>query len=222
MQSSFPIVILPRDNGGVLHLYEHHPKVNADNLYIELQCGTPLEENILYTDHILLDKGKHYTYMGEVTFIVRFTKNIFFTSNEVYMSNQLKAKIKADFTPKIIYRLIRDMHKSNECFWTPNIILNKEVNTQHKFLRDSFRNIYNKSLSESLNTNIYHLQEYIVQTKKSVFIPFYLPNRTNTADMELVYIPLMKASTCPSLLTYQELSLGILEYARILLFTDND
>ena len=221
MQSSFPMLVLPRDNRSSLYVYKYEPKIKADDIHSQPRCGIPLEHNIVYNNCIFLEDCENYNYMGEVPFIVRFTKQICFTGRELYMSDHLKAHLRADITPTIISRFIWDMHKSNDCFWTPNIVLNKNVDIQHNFLRDAFINIYKKSLSESVNIDIYHLQEYTVKTKKSVFIPLYLAKRSNKREEELVYIPIMKVCTCPCLLTCPALCSGILEYTRILLFNDN-
>lgn len=217
------MLILPRHKSIGIHVYEHHTKMNGDVLHTIPKCGIPLTceipmHNIIYAHSLLSNYPENY--LGEVPFIVCFTEHICFTGKEVYISDQLKAKLKANYTPNIIYRFIWDMHKSDICFWTPNIVLNKTVETQHSFLRDAFNNIYKTSLSESLSTDIYHLQDYIVQTKKSVLIPFYLAKQQKKTDMELVYIPIMKACTCPTLLSRQSLCSGLLEYTRILLFSD--
>lgn len=220
MQSVFPMTVLPEDDRSSLYVYKYKLYKNTDETPDHPRLGIPLEDNIVYTYSPLLDECENYDYMGEVPFIAHLTKHVCFTGQQLYISDYLKAQLISDITPKIISRFIWDMHKSSHCFWTPNIALNQNVDIQHNFLHDAFINIYKKSLSESLSTDIYQLQDYIVKTTKSVFLPFYLANQRDKSDMELVYIPIMKAATCPSLLTSQALCSGILEYTRILLFDE--
>lgn len=221
MQSTFPMLILPEDNKCSLYVYKYHLCMNANDGQDYPGLVIPLENNIVYTYSPLSEECENYEYIGEVPFIAHFNKYTCFTGRQLYMSDCLKARLESHITPKFISKFIWDMHKSINCFWTPHIVLNKNVHTQHNFLRDAFVNIYKKSMPESLNTDIYNLQEYIVKTKKSIFLPFYLANKTNNKDMELVYIPIMKACMCPNLLTSEALCFGILEYSRILLFDEN-